>query len=150
MLARTRITRRLPHGRHVCYCTRAPRNDRSGHARSLHVGTPVHVCTVYGRPGNNPRGKQSQVPEQARTKRIHRKTSRIWSPHASCCITQYRVRTNHRKVHCARARGTPRNAQPRNHAVMPTTKQHQRIQQPHASSTAHPSTGNRGTIHNVG
>ena len=51
-------TRTLPHGRHVCYCTRKPRNDRSGHARSIHVGTPVHVYTLptagsptYGRVG---------------------------------------------------------------------------------------------------
>ena len=30
----------------MCYCTRTPRNDRSGHARSLHVGTPAHVYTL--------------------------------------------------------------------------------------------------------
>ena len=30
----TRDTYRLPHGRHMCYCTRTPRNDRSEHARA--------------------------------------------------------------------------------------------------------------------
>ena len=93
MLLYTRNTRTLPHGRHVCYCTRTlrttDRNTRAlptrGHARphvhradrrmanfcahwSLcyntrarwpHVGTPAHVCTVYGRSGLNLRARRS-------------------------------------------------------------------------------------------
>ena len=42
-LADRRITNLCAH-RSLCYSTRA---------RVLHVGTPAHVCTVYGRPVRN-------------------------------------------------------------------------------------------------
>ena len=34
MLTHTRNTHKLPHGRHVCYCTCTPRKDRSEYARA--------------------------------------------------------------------------------------------------------------------
>ena len=41
----TRDAYRLPHGRHVCHCTRTPRNDRSEHARAPYTGARTPTCT---------------------------------------------------------------------------------------------------------
>ena len=45
VLLYTRNTRTLPHGRHVCYCTRTPRNDRSEHARAPYTWARPPTCT---------------------------------------------------------------------------------------------------------
>ena len=46
----TRDACRLPHGRHVCYCTRTPRNNRSEHARAPYTWARPPTCTPYRSP----------------------------------------------------------------------------------------------------
>ena len=54
VLLYTRTTRTLPHGRHVCCCTRVPRDDRSEHARAPYTWARPPTCTPCRPPDRRP------------------------------------------------------------------------------------------------